>query len=106
MVRSLLLVAMVILTSCRGPKAPHDATAVRDSLGLRITLTDARLVAAAGIFESVTDTVARVGSPDDQSGVETLFQVTAARFLGNGSFVVLQGGTELRFYDAHGRHSS
>lgn len=101
--RSLVLVALTLLSACRGGGAPRVETVVRDSLGLRITTTDARLVTVGKVFASVSDTLAQVGSPDDRPDAETLFQVSAGRFLDDGRFVVLQGGSELRFYDAHGR---
>ena len=101
--RSPLLIAILVLSSCRSGEAPRPATVVRDSLGLRITVTDARLIETSNVLASVTDTLARVGSPDDRPGSEALFKVAAGRFLEDGSFVVLQGGAELRFYDPDGR---
>lgn len=100
--RGLAVVATVLLLACQNSESPGTATVVRDSLGVTIAATDAEFVLAGDVFVSVTDTLAEVGSPDDRAGAETLFQVAAARFLDEGRFVVLQGGSELLFYDARG----
>lgn len=97
-----LLVAAT-LVACGGDRAPPGTSAVRDSVGLKIAVTDARFVQGADLFATVVDTLALVGSPDDRPGSETLYRVTAARLLDDARFAVLQGGTQLRFYDAEGR---
>lgn len=96
-----LLLALAI-GACNGERPLAGPTAVRDSLGVRITTTDTRRLDAGPVYAAVADTLARIGTPDDQPGSETLFRVAAARFLPNGRLVVLQGGTELRFFDEMG----
>lgn len=105
-IRSLVPIVIVVLAGCRGGHTGSEVTTVRDSAGLRITLTGARFIETANVLASVVDTLARVGSPDDQPGSEALFRVADGLLGEDGSFVVLQGGAELRFYDPSGHLKS
>ena len=100
--RRVFPVAILWLGACNAADAPSPTTVVRDSLGVRVTVTDAQAIEASDVFAQVADTLTRIGSPSDSPGAETLFQVAAARFLDGGSFVVLHGGNELRAYGADG----
>lgn len=101
-----VLLMTFFFAGCQGGGDMRGATTVRDSLGLRITLTNARVIETSPVLASVTDTLVQVGNPDDHPGSEALFRVAGALLFEDGSFVVLQGGSELRFYDPEGRRVS
>jgi hypothetical protein len=93
-----------LLAGCAGPPAEPPAPIVRDSAGIEI-VENARPLWAEGTGWSVADSARVVIGVEEGEEPYLLDRVSGATRLSDGRIVIANGGTsELRFFDAGGRH--
>jgi len=94
----------LLLAACDAGNARNDGVVVRDSAGVTIVENE-RPVRAGGDWITVeTDPIVRIGTVDGPVE-QQLLRVRDATRLPDGRIVLLNSGTsDVRFYDAQGRH--
>ncbi len=97
------LAMATFLAGCDAPRPDTPATVLRDSVGVRISVTQAGTLNHR-VFGSVDATpLFQIGGGVEGAEEQLLFRVKGARFLNDSVLAVLNAGTgELRLYDDRG----
>lgn len=95
-------VSLLIVAGCHG-QAGTPRSSVRDSLGLRISLTDLRDSISIPSCRLAAEPTLRIGTQMGDTSQE-LYDVRDARRMSDGRIVVLSGGShDVKLFDATGR---